>query len=214
MVKSATFLMRRGIEKGVFEAKYRCLSYFNDYDIFFPTNVHSFYFIIGRKYATFEEKGVVHRNELLERLRIPIDTIFKVTYRPPPSEVSEFESDIYRKYCDDLKSKFHGNYSIYCNVGFHDEDCSVLGNVIYDLYFHLITDYIYPFLSRLSEAKFHIESCTPFMIKTRNIILLPSGVLSYRDRFSFSSNVIRFIIDCDHPSKSIRRAINRIIGVM
>jgi len=214
MVESAIRFMRKGIEKGKFEASYRCLPCFNNYSIFFPEYILRLIFIIGRNYALVEEESIVHRNEFFERLRIPIETVFKITYRPSPDKVNKFESDIYRKYCDVLKSRFHGSFSEYCTVGVNSENCPILGSTIYNLYFHLITDYTYPFLSHLSEVKFHIESCTPFMIRTRNITLLSSGVFSYRDRFSFSSNVVRFDIDCDHPSKSIRRAINRIISMM
>jgi len=214
MVESAIFIMRRGIEKGKFNASYNCYSFFYDYSIIIPESFVGLDFNVGRNYVFIEEESVVFGNEVLRRFRVPAGTIFKITYRPPPDKVGKFESEIYRKYCDELKSKFNGYLSWHCMVGLNEKSCPILGNIIYDLYFHLITDYIYPFLSNLADAKFHIESCTPFMVRTRHITLLPSGVFSYRDRFSFSSNVVRFSIDCDNPSKSIRRAINRILNIM
>jgi len=206
MVKSATLLMRKGVEKGMFEANYNCYTFFYNYSILFPEYPAEFIFNIGRSYAMIEE--------VINRFNIPTQIVFKITYRPPPDEIGKFERDIYRNYCDEFKSKFKGSLSWHCEVGFDEKSCPVVGGIINDLYIHLIRDYIFPFLSRLLCSKFYIESCTPFMIKTKHITLLPSGVLSYRDRFSFSSNVIRFNIDCDHPSKSIRRAINRIISVL
>ena len=194
-----------GIKKDRFEASYRCLPYFNEYSIFFPDDALRFIFIIGRNYALIEgfvEKSVMH-----------IGTIFKITYRPPPSKVNKFESDVYRSYCDVLKSRFHGSFSEFCTTGVNTEYCPVLGNTIYSLYFHLDNDYIYPFLSRLLRVRYHIEYCTPFMIRTRNITLTSSGVFSYRDRFSFSNDIVRFSINCKDPSASIRDAIRYIIRI-
>ena len=214
MVESAIFLMRRGIERGKFSATYNCYSLLYYYSIHFPEYFTEFKLEIGRNYTLIRVESTALSNEVLRRFRVPTGITFRIVYRPPPSEVNKFESDIYRNYCDELKSKFNGERNWYCSVGVGEKSCPVIGNIIYNLYFHLITDYIYPFLSNLSDAKFHIESCTPFMVRTRNITLLSSGVFSYRDRFSFSSSVVRFNIDCEYPSKSIRRAINRIISLM
>jgi len=206
MIKSARELMYRGLKDGRFSATYSCYSFSYRYSILFPKYFTEFIFDIGRNYALVEE--------VVNRFNIPTQIIFKVTYRPLSDEIGKFESDIYRKYCDEFKSKFKGSLSWHCGVGFDEKSCPVIGDIIRRLYFNLITYYIYPFLSNLADAKFHIESCTPFMVRTRHITLLPSGVFSYRDRFSFSSNVVRFSIDCDNPSKSIRRAINRILNIM
>jgi len=211
MIRSAIFLLRRGIEKGKFSANYNCYSSLYYYSIHFPGYLTEFNLDIGRNYALIRVENTAFGTEVLRRVRVPTAVAFKAVYRPPPGEVDKFERDIYRKYCDELKSQFNGDLSWYCSVGIGEKSCPILGNIIFNLYFHLITDYTYPFLSNLSNAKFHIEFCSPFMVRTRHITLSSSGVFSYRDRFSFSSNAVRFSIDCDHPSKSIRRAINRII---
>jgi len=206
MVKSALRLILKGIKKGKFSATYNCYSFFYNYGVDFPENFTNFFFSIGRNYALLEE--------MVSKYNIPTEIVFKIVYRPPPGKVSEFERNVYRKYCDDLKSKFHGYYSWHCHVGFSEESCPILGSAVYSLYFHLVNDYIYPFLSHLLKVKFHVESCTPFMVRTKNVTLFSSGVFSYRDRFSFSSNVIRFSIDCNHPYTSIRNAIRSIIHVL
>ena len=206
MVEPALKLMLKGIKKGKFGATYNCYSLFYSYGIDFPEKSTGFFFSIGRNYALLDEK--VDKNVLFT------ETVFKIVYRPPSGKVSEFERDVYRKYCDESKSRFRGYLSWHCEVGMSEESCPVLGSIVYRLYFHLDNDYIYPFLSNLSNAKFHIESCTPFMIRTRHVTLLSLGVFSYRDRFSFSSDVIRFNIDCNHPYTSIRNAIRTIMKVL
>ena len=90
----------------------------------------------------------------------------------------------------------------------------IKGGRIYSLYFRIVSDYIHPFLSHLLKAKFHIESCTPFMVKTRHITLLSSGVFSYRDRLSFSGDDVYFDIDCKHPYTSIRNTIRTIMKML
>ena len=214
MVDSTLKLMLRGVKKGRFGANYNCYSFFYNYSIIFPEYFIEFIFSIGRNYALIEKKSIAYSNEVFERFSVPIPTFFKITYRPPPGKVSEFERDIYRKYCDELRSKFNGCLSWHCEAGMNDRSCPILGDVIYRLYFHLDNDYIFPFLSHLLKAKFHIESCTPFMIRTKNVILFPSGVFSYRGRFNFSSDNFRFSIDCNHPYTSIKNAIRRIMDLL
>ncbi len=214
MVKSALRFILKGIKKGKFSATYNCYSFFYNYDVDFPENFTNFFFSIGRNYALIRVENTAFSDEVLRRFGLPIITTFRIVYRPPPGKVSEFERNIYRKYCDDLKSKFHGYYSWHCTVGMNDASCPILGSVVYSLYFHLVNDYIYPFLSHLLKVKFRIEYCSPFMVRTKNVTLLSSGVFSYRDRFSFSSNVIRFSIDCNHPYTSIRNAIRSIMKLL
>ena len=206
MTNSALKLVLRGIKKGRFGANYNCYSFLYDYSIIFPEYFTEFIFSIGRNYALIRK--------IVDKYNVPTGTIFRINYRPPPGRVGEFERDIYRKYCDEFKNKFHGHYAWHCEVGVSEESCPILGDIIYRLYFHLDNDYIFPFLSHILKAKFHIESCTPFMVRTKHIILFSSGVFSYRDRLNFSIDDVRFNIDCNHPYTSIRNAIRRIMDLL
>jgi len=206
MVESALKFILNGIKKVRFGATYNCFPFYYNYVIYFPTYRILFSLSIGRKYAIVEEKNIV--NSVLS------STVFKITYRPPPSKAGEFEREIYLKYCNLLRSKFNGYYSWHCEVGMNEESCPILGSTIYSLYFHLDNDYIYPFLSHLLKAKLHIESCTPFMVRTRKITLLLTGVFSYRDRFSFSTDDTPFTMDCSHPYTHIRKAIRTIMHML
>ena len=206
MVESALKFVLKGIKKGRFEATYNCFPFYYNYGIYFPGDHILFSLSIGRNYAVVEEKDIINR--------VFTKTIFKINYRPPPSKVGEFERDIYLKYCNLLRDKFRGYYSWHCEVGMNEESCPILGSTIYSLYFHLYNDYIYPFLSHLLKVKFHVESCMPFIVRTRRITLILSGVFSYRDRFSFSTDEAPFIMDCRRPSVYIRNAIRRIIDML
>ena len=199
MVGSIHKAMLRYIKEGIFDAFYTCSTSGAYYRISFFGDAPSFHINVTRDDAQVELKDEYDV------------TFLSMWYSPPPSKKHRFREEIYRKYCRVFRRKFGGKYIGGCFVDVNGQYCNFFGSNIYNLYFDLENNFIYPFLSRLLNRNFRVISCNSFRIQTPHITLDYVGNFDYRNRFYFSDEEVEFTIDCKKPEESIRKAIRFIL---
>jgi len=202
MVVPLVKLMKRYIKRGVSEANYRCSVFERCYNIYFRGKLPSFHFTVERDRIIVEEDD---RDGHL---------ILFLQYIPSLSEKRIFKSEVFCKYCDIFMRRYAGSDYGDCYASINPANCPFFGDSMYNLYSTLVKRFVYPFLDHLLRSKFHVISCNSRMITTPHITLESIGNFTYHDRFVFMHRNVEFTIDCEHPSRSIRRAIRFIMKVL